>query len=218
MGLKKDKYDSKDTSLKQLLIILAVILLVLGIISIVKKSKNNDTNTETEIKLETVKDYSTFFTVENCINKYINALSNSNGEDAFNLLTNEYKGDITKLELICPNGHEWSITWKNFKKGSRCPFCTGKKSTHKRTHKEAKKEIEKEGYKLLSEYKNANSKILIQCPHGHTYEVEFNSFHKGRRCKLCTNKNIKFTYEEVKEYIESQGDKLLSKEYKDNKK
>ena len=66
MGLKKDKYDSKDTSLKQLLIILAVILLVLGIISIVKKSKNYATNTETEIKLETVKDYSTFFTVENC--------------------------------------------------------------------------------------------------------------------------------------------------------
>lgn len=95
MGLKKDKYDSKDTSLKQLLIILAVILLVLGIISIVKKSKNNDTNTETEIKLETVKDYSTFFTVENCINKYINALSNSNGEDAFNLLTNEYKNLIS---------------------------------------------------------------------------------------------------------------------------
>ena len=138
-------------------------------------------------------------------------------KEGYTLLTNEYKGDITKLELICPNGHEWSITWKNFKKGSRCPFCTGKKSTHKRTHKEAKKEIEKEGYKLLSEYKNANSKILIQCPHGHTYEVEFNSFHKGRRCKLCTNKNIKFTYEEVKEYIESQGDKLLSKEYKNNK-
>lgn len=91
MGLKKDKYDSKDNSLKQLLIILAVILLILGIISIVKKSKNNDTNTETEIKLETVKDYSTFFTVENCINKYINVLSTSNGEDAFNLLTNEYK-------------------------------------------------------------------------------------------------------------------------------
>ena len=54
MGLKKDKYDSKDTSLKQLLIILAVILLVLGIISIVKKSKNYATNTETEIKLETL--------------------------------------------------------------------------------------------------------------------------------------------------------------------
>ena len=95
MGLKKDKYDSKDTSLKQLLIILAVILLVLGIISIVKKSKNYATNTETGIKLETVKDYSTFFTVENCINKYINALSNSNGEDAFNLLTNEYKNLIS---------------------------------------------------------------------------------------------------------------------------
>ena len=98
-----DKYDwlvkvfyevhPEDTNiiLKELLIILAVILLVLGIISIVKKSKNYATNTETEIKLETVKDYSTFFTVENCINKYINALSNSNGEDAFNLLTNEYK-------------------------------------------------------------------------------------------------------------------------------
>ena len=51
-------------------------------------------------------------------------------KEGYALLTNEYKGDTTKLELICPNGHEWSITWKNFKKGSRCPFCTGKKSTH----------------------------------------------------------------------------------------
>lgn len=98
MAIKKDKYDSKDTSLKQLLIILAVIILILGIISIVKKSKKTDVDTETKIKLATVKDYSTFFTVENCINKYINALSTSNGEDAFNLLTNEYKNltSITK--------------------------------------------------------------------------------------------------------------------------
>lgn len=91
MAFKKDKYDSKDTSLKQLLIILAAILLILGIISIVKKAKNNNDDSEKTSKLEVVSDYSTFFTVENCINKYINALSNHNGEDAFNLLTNEYK-------------------------------------------------------------------------------------------------------------------------------
>ena len=87
----------------------------------------------------------------------------------------------------------------------------------KRTPQEAREEIEREGYKLLSEYKGANELVTIQCPEGHIYDIQFNGFHKGRRCKLCTNKNVKYTYEEVKEYIESQGDKLLSKEYKNNK-
>lgn len=98
MALRKERYEKKEISLKQLLIILAVIILILGIISIVKKNKNKTDGPQTEIKLETEKDYSTFFTIENCINKYMNALSSINKEDTFNLLTNEYKNlnSITK--------------------------------------------------------------------------------------------------------------------------
>lgn len=87
----------------------------------------------------------------------------------------------------------------------------------KRTHEQAREEIEREGYKLLSEYKNANSLVTLQCPQGHIYEIQFNGFHKGHRCKLCVDKNVKLTYEQVKEYMKTQGDKLLSKEYINNK-
>ena len=62
----------------------------------------------------------------------------------------------------------------------------------KRTPQEAKEEIEREGYKLLSEYKGANELVTIQCPKGHIYDIQFNGFHKGRRCKLCINKNVKY--------------------------
>lgn len=138
-------------------------------------------------------------------------------KENYTLITKEYNGNNDNLDLICPNGHKWSITWHNFKHGSRCPYCKGKKTTHKRTHQEAKEEIEKEGYKLLSEYKNANSLVTIQCPEGHIYEIQFNGFHKGHRCKLCSNTNVKYIYDQVKEYIVSQGDKLISTEYINNK-
>ena len=87
----------------------------------------------------------------------------------------------------------------------------------RRTQQEANEEVEREGYKLLSEYKGANSLVTFQCPNGHIYETQFNSFHKGRRCKFCSNTNVKYVYEEVKEYVESQGDELLSTEYVNNK-
>lgn len=86
-----------------------------------------------------------------------------------------------------------------------------------RTQQEANEEVEREGYKLLSEYKGANSLVTLQCPNGHIYEAQFNSFHKGRRCKFCSNTNVKYVYEQVKEYVESQGDELLSTEYINNK-
>lgn len=96
MAIKKDKYETKEISLKQLLIILAVIIIILVIVSIFSNSKtnsntNSNNNSETKTKLQTVTDYSTFFTIENCINKYINAITNSKNEDLFNLLTTEYK-------------------------------------------------------------------------------------------------------------------------------
>ena len=39
------------------------------------------------------------------------------------LLTKEYVGCFQKLEYICPNGHEHSISWSNWKLGARCSVC-----------------------------------------------------------------------------------------------
>lgn len=84
----------------------------------------------------------------------------------------------------------------------------------KHTYEEVEKFINIEGYKLLSkEYVNSKTKLLILCPKGHKFKMHLNSFKdQGLRCPYCSNR-AKYTYDEVKEYIELFGYELLSKEY-----
>ena len=86
------------------------------------------------------------------------------------------------------------------------------------TYEKVKEYIEEFGHKLLSdEYKNNYTKLLVQCPLGHKYEVTFNSFKDSNsRCPYCSGK-VKHSYEYVKDYIESFGYKLLSDEYKNSR-
>jgi hypothetical protein len=77
-----------------------------------------------------------------------------------------------------------------------------------------KEQIEKEGFELVSkEYINANSKLKTNCPEGHEHNITFGNWKAGYRCPECAG-NKKLTYEPVKEQIENEGYKLLSKEYK----
>lgn len=84
-----------------------------------------------------------------------------------------------------------------------------------------------EGYEVLSTEEEllndkgfiyATTKIKVRCPKSHiTNTMNINNFKSGKRCKKCADKklgeNAKLTYEEVREYIESFGYKLLSTEY-----
>jgi len=77
--------------------------------------------------------------------------------------------------------------------------------------------IEKEGYQLLSDtYINTQTKLKIQCPKGHKFEMIFKSFKKGHRCSTCYRNKIRLTYDHVKDFIEKEGYQLLSKTYKNN--
>lgn len=131
------------------------------------------------------------------------------------LLSKEYKNCETKLRVKCPKEHEYEVTFHNFKNGSsRCPKC----AKIKYTIDDVKKYVEKQGYKLLSDkYEEIRDRIMVQCPNGHIYEVQYscflgNSKRKGNRCAYC-NGNGKLSYEYVKEQIEKVGYKLLSNEY-----
>ena len=62
----------------------------------------------------------------------------------------------------------------------------------RRNYEEVKKYIEERGYKLLSkEYKNANTKLHMECNRGHGCWITFGAFRdpsdkkRGRRCKQC---------------------------------
>lgn len=81
-----------------------------------------------------------------------------------------------------------------------------------------KEYIESFGYTLLSkEYKNNKTELEIQCNDcGKIFYMRFNNFKDGKHRCECKSKPLVLTYEYVKNYIESYGYQLLSKEYKNN--
>lgn len=82
--------------------------------------------------------------------------------------------------------------------------------------------IESFGCKLLSEdYINTTTPLLIQCECGEIFERTLKTINRKKsicKCDKCTRKHtnnakVKYSYKEVKSYIESFGYKLLSTEY-----
>lgn len=132
------------------------------------------------------------------------------------LLSKEYINNTKPLLLKCKHGHTFEISFNHFQqsKVEKCPYCNGSKFTYEYV----KGYIESFGYILLSStYLNANEKIKIMCDKGHIYESTFSQFkYQNQRCPYCSG-NAKFTYAYVKDYIESFGYTLLSKEYINSK-
>lgn len=76
----------------------------------------------------------------------------------------------------------------------------------KLTYEEVKNRVEHRGWKLLSnEYKNARTKLKMECPNGHITEKTLDSFNISD-CKECQ----KSTQSKIQEEIEKDGYTLLS--------
>jgi len=141
------------------------------------------------------------------------------------LLSNNYVNNTTKLDFICENNHEFSMSFKDVKH-HWCPKCylIKKSSNKKYTLDQIKEKIEElhPGAKLLSkEYINSKTKLNIICEKGHEFKTSFNSLNYSW-CKECKKETLRklyqFDYNYVKNYIENKhiGCKLLSKEYINN--
>ena len=126
------------------------------------------------------------------------------------------KGTKRYLFVQCLNNHEpYWVEFNSFKRGCRCTKC--RLDEQRLSYEYVKEFIEKENYRLLSkDYKDNQTKLLIKCPNPNhePYETTFAQFQQGRRCKECRDESYRFSYEFVKDHIESFGYKLLSKEYK----
>ena len=122
-----------------------------------------------------------------------------------------------KLKLMCEEGHIFYRTWSNLKKSEECPICNGQ---NKKTYEFIVSEFDKKGYKVLSEkedYKNTKTKLNVLCPNNNLWITTYNIFKNGHGCGCvkCANNQV-LSYKYVKEYIEKDGNKLLSKEYINN--
>ena len=145
----------------------------------------------------------------NEIRKYIESFN-------YKWLSGEYKDNKSKLNIQCPEEHIYKASYNSFHRGRRCPKCFG---THKKSNDEVKSYIESQGYELLStEYKNSKEKLELQCPKKHIFKMSYDCFQRGQRCPECANKmkgdSQRLEINNVKEYIEGFGYKLLSTEYK----
>ena len=53
----------------------------------------------------------------------IKFVKNSFEKEGYTLLSKEYTGAHSKLDYICPEGHQHNIRWNDWQKGVRCPTC-----------------------------------------------------------------------------------------------
>lgn len=132
----------------------------------------------------------------------------------YKLISTEYKNIKEKLLFECPEGHIFESIWDNFLRGHRCPKCAtlNKAKAESFSEEYVRNYFLTYGYILLSEYVNSVTKVKVQCPEGHIYDVTFHMFKNGgTRCPYCAN--VIISYDEIKNYIESEGYVLLSKTY-----
>ena len=102
-------------------------------------------------------------------------------EKGFELKT-QYINANSKITVICKEGHDWETTWSKIQSDRDCPYCS-KKMIHKN---DVIKELESEGYKILTDItlntRFSNTRLLVQCPLGHTYETTYGVWKSGCRC------------------------------------
>jgi len=117
----------------------------------------------------------------------------------------EYKNNKQRIEYICPNNHTHYISWSNWTKGRRCPYCSGVRSLT--TIGGIKKEFEKYSYILLTtKYINNRQKLKFICPRGHVGYISWDKFRRGGRCGICYgHKEVDLDYIkkifEIEEYV-----------------
>lgn len=123
------------------------------------------------------------------------------------LLSNEYINSSKKLEIECICGNVYNRIFGNFKnqKQYHCKECASKVKSEKLSFgfNYVKSYIENNSNcKLLSDtYKNANTKLLLECNCGNTFSVTLHNFKDGQRfCNTCSNnkKNIKYRFSDTK--------------------
>ena len=84
-------------------------------------------------------------------------------EVGYELLSDIYINNRTKLIVRCDKGHTYLTSWNNFRQGCRCHDPRAKK-----TIEEVRAFVESIGYYLVStEYVNSRAKMITICSRGH---------------------------------------------------
>ena len=144
----------------------------------------------------------------NEIKEYIN-------KENYTLVSTEYINCDTPLELICPEGHKYDVTWWNFKSsGNRCPICSGRKLDYNKIYES----FNKENYKIINtNYSDSRLSVEYKCPKGHTSIMKWGNWeHNKERCPICSrmeSNEEKEVFDFLSPYFDDiiQNDRILIK-------
>jgi len=135
--------------------------------------------------------------------------SKSNKEDPSTIL--QYSKN--KFLWICENGHEWSATASNIKKGSGCPECPKLYSAEVMIKNF--REIHGDRYEYdMTNYNSMNSKIKISCKSHGIFEQTVRAHHKSKsNCPKCVHESYMVPWNLVTQRLRKiHGDRYEYKE------
>lgn len=128
------------------------------------------------------------------------------------LISKEYINNKTHLDIQCSKcNNVYKITFTKYSIGTRCRTCSMKNAGIKqRTNEtEVRNTLEENGDKLLELYfVKGGPRIKFECTNCNKH---FNSTYYNYKKRIgCPCKNIQFSYEYVKHYVQKHGHKLIS--------
>lgn len=118
-----------------------------------------------------------------------------------------------KLTWQCKHNHIWEATYHSIKyRKSWCPSCAN--VPHLNINYAKKIAIDKNGECLSDIYINARTNLQWKCKCGYVWWANLDNIkNKNKWCPKCAKRPAIF-FEEVKEFVEKNNGKLLSKSYK----
>ena len=127
-----------------------------------------------------------------------------------------YKDDKLRIEYKCNKCDElFDVSYYYYKSKKECRCI---KKDRIINYEYVKEYISEKGDCIISnEYIRAKNKLEIKCGRcDQVFLMTWDDYQGGRRCGKCS-RSYKKTYDYVKQYIETHGDTIISKEYVNNK-
>ena len=109
----------------------------------------------------------------------------------------EYININTKIQFKCHIcGNIFYTTPDSVLRGHKCRNCINIDSTY--TKEQVQEKIDKfnTGIKIIGDYINTTTPVLVQCTHGHAYYTKAELLLTGCGCRICKNQKSKKTHDD----------------------
>lgn len=133
-------------------------------------------------------------------------------ENGGKCLSKEYKSATEHLIWECKNGHQWSATPNDIKRGRWCSACAAQSRRDSKLAEIVSIAAAKAGRCLSTAYIDNRTKLKFECAHGHKWSAVPYSIKSGSWCPQCYEHRV--TLDDMHKLAADKGGKCLSKRYR----